>query len=454
MFSRRTFSATAAASAVAQTRNAARKPNFIIFLADDLGCHDIGVWGATDLKTPNIDNLAAAGARFTNWYAAAPVCAPSRAGPLTGGHPIRAGVPNNGPPLKSSEKTIASLLKPAGYATGLFGKWHLGTTPDTVPNAHGFDRFVGFHAGCIDCYSHGYYWAERANPSIVNYHDLWRDRTELFEDSQYSTELFAREAAQFIRNNRANPFFLYVPFNGVHYPMHAPKKYVERFDELEPERRMYAATLSAVDDGVGLVMRTVRELHLADKTLVFFSADNGATREPRAGLNQQPAKAGNNQPFSGNKFSAFDGGMHVPMLMNWPGVIPKGQVLQQVGNHVGLLPTICMVAGVPVPGDRTMDGRDALPMAVSGTSSKHDAIFWSSAGQLAVRRESWKLVKDGKIFDGTPEGAKSLEGDDALFLSNVDEDPGESKNLRHQNPALVDELLTRANKWLADVRRP
>jgi arylsulfatase A-like enzyme len=455
MFSRRDFltsaSAAAAVNAAAQTRNGSRKPNFIIFLADDLGCHDIGAWGAADLKTPNIDTLAASGARFTNWYAAAPVCAPSRAALLTGRYPIRAGVPANGPALKPAERTIASLLKPAGYATGLFGKWHLGDTADTVPNAHGFDRFVGFHSGCIDFYSHRYYWGE---PRTVNYHDLWHDRTEVFEDGQYSTELFAREAAQFVRDNRSNPFFLYVPFNGVHYPMHAPRKYVERFPDLEPERRMYAAMLSAVDDGVGLVMRTLRELHLTDNTLVLFSADNGATREPRAGLNQQPARAGDNRPFRGNKFSAFDGGMHVPMAMSWPGVIPKAQVRPQVGNHVDLLPTICAAAGVPVPADRTMDGFDALPMAVSGTASRHDAIFWSSQEQLAVRRGNWKLVQNGKIFDGTAQGARPLQGDDALFLSNLDEDPGESKNLRHQNPAMVDQLLTLAEKWLADVKKP
>jgi arylsulfatase A-like enzyme len=452
MFSRRQFlSSAAAASAMAQTRSAVRKPNFVIFLADDLGCHDIGAWGASDLKTPNIDALASSGARFTNWYAAAPVCAPSRAALLTGRYSIRAGVPNNGPPLKPSEQTIASLLKPAGYSTGLFGKWHLGTTPDTVPNAHGFDRFTGFHAGCIDYYSHRYYWGE---PRTVNYHDLWRDRTEIFEDGQYSTELFAREAAQFIRENRANPFFVYVPFNGVHYPMHAPKKYLDRFPDLEPERRMYAAMLSAVDDGVGQVMRTLREHRLTENTLVFFSADNGATREPRAGLDQKPATAGNNRPFRGNKFSAFDGGMHVPMVMSWPGTIPKGRLVREIGNHVDLLPTICTAAGVPVPNDRTMDGFNALPMAVSEARSRHNAIFWSSGGQLAVRRGSWKLVKDGKTFDGAPNGAKALEGDDALFLSNVDEDPGESRNLRHQNPALVDELLTMAEKWLQDVKEP
>src|SRR5216683_925802 len=222
MFSRRHFlGASAGAMLGAATRSfgaavpaqriGTRPPNFIVILSDDLGCHDVGAWGAADLKTPSLDALAGSGARFTNWYAAAPVCAPSRAALLTGRYPIRVGVPNNGQPLRPTEQTIASLLKPAGYATGIFGKWHLGSTADTVPNAHGFDRFAGFHSGCIDYYSHRYYWGE---PRTVNYHDLWRDRTEVFEDGQYATELFAREAVQFIRDNRSNPFFLYVPFNG------------------------------------------------------------------------------------------------------------------------------------------------------------------------------------------------------------------------------------------------
>src|SRR5215471_12077387 len=336
MLSRRQFVAGAAAGLAAQTRSG-RRPNVVVFLADDLGCHDLGCWGATDLRTPNIDALAAGGARFINWYAAAPVCAPSRAALLTGRYPIRAGVPNNGPPLKPSEKTIATLVKPAGYATGLFGKWHLGPDPDTDPNAHGFDRFYGFHSGCIDYFSHRFYWGE---PRTVNYHDLWRDRTEIFADGEYSTELFASEAAQFVRDHRAGPFFAYVPFNAPHYPMHAPKKYLERFPGLEPERRTYAAMIAALDDGVGQVMRTLREAGLMENTLVLFSADNGATREARAGLNGNPATAGNNAPFRGNKFSAFDGGMHVPMIMNWPGVIRGGQVIGEVGSNLDLMPTI------------------------------------------------------------------------------------------------------------------
>ena len=450
MLSRRQFAGGLAASVAAQTQNR-RRPNVLVFLADDLGCHDLGCWGADDLKTPNIDALAASGARFTNWYAAAPVCAPSRAALLTGRYPIRAGVPDNGPPLAPAEKTIATLLKPAGYATGLFGKWHLGSGADTAPNAHGFDRFYGFHSGCIDYFSHRQYWGE---PRTVNYHDLWRDRTEIFEDGEYSTELFAREAAQFVRDNRANPFFAYVPFNAPHYPMHAPRKYLERFAGLEPERRTYAAMIAALDDGVGLVMRTVRELGLADNTLVFFSADNGATREARAGLNQKPATAGNNAPFRGNKFSAFDGGMHVPMIMSWPGVIRAGGVVREVGSHLDILPTICGAVGVSPPRDRTMDGFDALPLAAAGSKSRHDAIFWSSGGQLAVRRGPWKLVKDGKTFDGTPDGSKPLTGDDALFLSNLDEDPGEKTNLRHRFPQIADELSTAMSQWAADVKKP
>jgi len=447
MLSRREFVAGAAAiTAAAQNR---RKPNIVLFLADDLGCHDLGCWGADDLQTPHIDSIAAAGARFTNWYSAAPVCAPARAALLTGRYPIRAGVPGNGPALRASETTIAQALKPAGYATALIGKWHLGTTPDTDPNGHGFDRFYGFHAGCIDYFSHRYYWGE---PKTVNYHDLWRDRTEIFEDGQYTTELFAREGMKFVREHRADPFFLYMPFNAPHYPMHAPARYHERFPKLAPERRTYAAMISALDDAVGQVLGTLRDLRLENDTLVLFSADNGATREARAGLDGKPATAGNNAPFRGNKFSAFDGGMHVPMAMRWPGVIPKGQVIRELGSHLDLLPTICKTAGAALPANRTLDGFDALPLASSAGKSPHDAIYWSSGGQLAVRRGPWKLVRNGKTFDGTPDGDKALTGDDALFLSNVEQDPGESRNLRHENATVADELLTMAEQWAQRVK--
>ena len=449
MLSRRELIAALPAAGAAQAQGA-RRPNFIVFVTDDHGFHDLGCQGATDLRTPHLDSLARSGARFTNWYANAPVCAPSRASLNTGRYPIRCGVPSNGPALKPSEKTIASLLKGAGYTTALFGKWHLGDTDETAPTGHGFDRFFGFHGGCVDFYSHRYYWGE---PRTVNFHDLWRNRTEVFEDGSYLTELITAEAKAFIQENRNRPFYLYLPYNAVHYPMHAPRKYVERFPGLDKERQMYAAMLSAMDDGVGEILALLDRLGLRQNTFIHYQADNGATREARAGLNQQPGRAGSNGILRGNKFSLFDGGMHVPAIQSWPGRIPAGQVISEVCMSVDLLPTICGLAGVRVPDDRTIDGRDMLPVVTEKAKSPHEAVYWASAGQLAVREGKWKLVKDGKLFDGTEHGNASLTGEDALFLSDLEKDPGETTNLRRKAPEVVDRLATMGAKWLEDVKK-
>ncbi|HYM10275.1 MAG TPA: sulfatase-like hydrolase/transferase, partial [Bryobacterales bacterium] len=330
MLTRRNLLQGAAAAATLSSRapgqsrrTSARRPNVLIILMDDLGCHDLGCLGASDLKTPHIDRLAASGVRFTNWYSNAPVCAPARTALMTGRYPLRAGMPTNGLDLPEREQTIAALLKPAGYATALAGKWHLGMTPATVPNARGFDYFYGFHSGCVDYYSHRYYWGE---PKRVNYHDLWRNREEIFDNGRYLTERIAEEAVGFLTARRAGPFFLYCAFNAVHYPMHAPQKYIERFPSLPRERQMYAAMLAAADDGVGQILGALERTGARENTLIFFAGDNGATTEARAGLGQKPATAGSNAPFRGFKFSVFDGGMHVPGVVSWPGVIPAGQL--------------------------------------------------------------------------------------------------------------------------------
>jgi arylsulfatase A-like enzyme len=448
MLNRREFLAAGAGAAASFGRE--RKPNVIVILLDDMGSHDLGCQGATDIKTPNIDSLAAGGARFTNWYSNAPMCAPARATLMTGRYPLRCGMPRNGMSLPVREQTIPALLKPAGYTTGLVGKWHLGSTPETAPNSRGFDYFYGFHSGCVDFYSHRYYWGE---PRVVNYHDLWRNRTEIFEDGQYLTERLTQEAVGFIQANGSQPFFLYLAYNAVHYPMHAPKKYVERFPGLKPERQMYAAMLAAADDGVGEVLRTLDRGGIRDNTLVIFSADNGATTEARAGLSQQTATAGRNAPYRGFKFSLFDGGMHVPAIFQWPGVIQPGQVIQETAMTADLLPTICTAAGVPLTADRTIDGRDALPLMTAGAKSRHADVFWDSDKQQAVRRGRWKLVVNGTVYDGTPEGRKPLEGDDAMFLSDLEEDPGETRNLRRKHPELVDELATAISRWQEAVTK-
>ncbi|HEX4164755.1 MAG TPA: sulfatase-like hydrolase/transferase [Bryobacteraceae bacterium] len=424
------------------------KPNVLVILFDDLGLHDFRYLGAADLKTPNIDRLASTGTVCTNWYSNAPVCAPARSALLTGRCPIRAGVGQNGLPLRASEKTIAAVLKETGYSTALTGKWHLGSTPDTVPNAHGFDYFYGFHEGCTDYFSHRYYWGE---PKRVNFHDLWRNRDEIFEDGRYLTGRLGEEACGFIEKQADRPFFLYTAFNAVHYPMHAPQKYLQRFAGLSPERRMYAAMLSAADDAVGTILATLERVGQRDNTIIFLLGDNGATTERRAGLNQQPATAGKNTPFRGYKFSAFDGGMHVPALVNWPGKIPAGKKIQQIVMTADILPTACHLTGARLPQDRTIDGRNIWSVLTAGAPSPHEFVAWAEGPQLAIRRGDWKLVLNGVTHDGTPEGNKPLTGDDAVFLSNLADDPGESRNLRHQHPELADQLQTLVHQWRTQV---
>lgn len=434
------FSAVSGLGMEAQGR---RKPNFIVILLDDLGCTDLGCYGAKDLKTPNIDSLASSGVRFTNWYSNAPLCAPARASLMTGRYPMRAGVPTNGLALGPNQETIASLLKRGGYSTGLVGKWHLGRG-DSAPNKKGFDEFYGFHSGCVDFYSHRYYWGE---PRIPNYHDLWRNQTEIFEDGQYLTERIGDEAVEFIRRHRNDPFFLYLAFNAPHYPMHAPQKYIARFPDLPFERRVYAAMISAVDDAIGRVLEELRRAGISDDTCIFFLGDNGATTEARAGLNSQPATAGRNRPYRGFKFSLFDGGMHVPGILRWPGRVPAGKVVSEVAMSMDVLPTICKAAGVSIPENYVIDGKDILGLAVSQRPSPHKAIFWSYGKQVAVRRGKWKLVINGIVWDGAPESRKPLEGEDSVFLSDLEADPGESKNLRRVHPEIVDELSTLVHKW-------
>jgi arylsulfatase A-like enzyme len=437
---------SSAAFLKAQSR--VERPNIIVILTDDHGAHDLGCQGATDLKTPNIDAIAASGIRFTNWYSNAPMCAPARAALLTGMYPQNAGVPDNGGRLPYDSQTLATLLKNAGYKTGLTGKWHLGDRTGSAPNALGFDSFFGFHAGCVDFYSHRYYWGE---PRRINFHDLWKNRTEIFEDGQYLTERITAEAQEFIQSSRSQPFFLYAAYNAPHYPMHAPRKYVERFPGLEPERQMYAAMISAVDDGVGEIRSLLSRLGIAENTIIFFGSDNGATREPRAGLNQQTATAGRNTPYRGYKFSLFDGGMHVPGLLSWPSMIRRPRVSAQIGSHMDLVPTMLSAAGASVPGG--LDGVNLLDAIREPRIVDRPPLFWSSWGQLAVRRGDWKLVKNGVLAE-TGAHRRPLVGDDALFLSNLESDPGESKNLRRRHPDLAQELEAAAEAWLKTIPAP
>ncbi|MCB0115535.1 MAG: sulfatase-like hydrolase/transferase, partial [Caldilineaceae bacterium] len=246
-------------------------PNYIVFLTDDQGYGDLSCMGATDFRTPHLDRLAQDGARFTSWYANSPVCSPSRASLLTGRYPGNAGVRailaghRTATGLPSSTPTIATALRRQGYQTYMSGKWHLGVDDASRPHSHGFDHWYGFLAGCIDYYSHIFYWGmNQPGPGVNPTHDLWEDDNEIWQNGEYFTEAITEKAIQYLRQAKADgrPFFLYVAYNAPHYPMHAPQKYMDRFAHLPWDRQVMAAMISAVDDGVGDIMAELTRLGL------------------------------------------------------------------------------------------------------------------------------------------------------------------------------------------------
>jgi arylsulfatase A-like enzyme len=442
--SRRRFLLGSGAAAIGAA--AARPPNVIIIYTDDQGYGDLGCYGARDVQTPHLDALAASGVRFTNMYSAAPVCSPSRAALLTGRYPIRCGVPNivesaaNVVGLKAGEITLAEVLRQRGYRTGIAGKWHLGSAAESRPNAQGFDEFFGFHSGCVDYYSHIFYWGGGRDP----FHDLWRNQTEVWEDGRYLTELITRDALRFVRQHRARPFFLYVAYNAPHYPMHAPQRYIDRFPGLDRERQVHAAMIAAVDDGVGEIIGLVKKLGLTNDTIVYFQSDNGATIETRAG------RGGRNTPLRGFKFSLFEGGIRMPALLSWPGRIPPGRVVHEPAIAMDIFVTVAGAAGARPPADRKIDGLDILPTVVKSGPSPHSTLFWAQGEQTAARRGNFKLIQNGILGPGPQ---NRLQGDDTVFLADLAADPQETTNLRRKHPQVAAELSGEISKWLADVRR-
>ena len=431
----------------------ADKPNIVIIYTDDLGYGALGCTGSEEAKTPHLDRIAEEGVRFTHWYSNSPVCSPSRASLLTGRTPMRAGVPNilggkrGTPGLPADEKTLATLLKPHGYRTALFGKWHLGVADEHRPNAHGFDEFYGFLAGCVDYYSHIFYWG--IGGGIDPVHDLWHNDDEVWENGEYITERISQRAVDFIENASAerdsDPFLLYVSYNAPHYPMHAPQEYVDRFPDLPWDRQIMAAMVAAVDDGVGDICKALEAAGIDDNTLVFFSSDNGPSRETRNWLDgtEDPYYGGTAGIFRGHKFSLFDGGIRMPALMRYPARVPGGQVCDGVGAMMDVVPTCLEAAGIELPADRAIDGESILPMVSDGAPSPHTQLCWENGKQLAIREGDWKLVLNGRLTGDTA---------DDVHLSNLADDPGERTNLADAKPDFVARLTEDVGLWYAEVR--
>jgi arylsulfatase A-like enzyme len=430
---------------------AATRPNFVVFLTDDQGYGDLSCMGATDFRTPNLDRLAASGVRFTDWYSNSPVCSPSRAALLTGCYPGNAGVRailgghRTASGLLPEAPTISSELKKLGYNCYLSGKWHLGLSAGCRPQAHGFDHWFGFMAGCVDYYSHIFYWGMSGGVNPI--HDLWEDDREVWLNGAYLTEVITARAIDYIRQAQAEeaPFFLYVPYNAPHYPMHAPQKYMDRFAHLPWDRQVMAAMLSAVDDGVGDILDELDRQGILDDTLVFFTSDNGPSRETRNWLDgaTDPYYGGTAGAFKGHKFSLYEGGLREPTIMSWPGRIPAGQVNSEPLASMDLMPTLLTAAG-GCPSQYALDGRDMLPCVTAGAPSPHERIFWEMNDQTAVRQGDWKLVLNGVLVEGA-------QPEDAVHLSNLAADPGERHNLTDEHPEITSELVAAAEGWRAEL---
>ncbi|RKY58262.1 MAG: sulfatase, partial [Candidatus Latescibacterota bacterium] len=385
------------------------RPNFIIFLTDDQGYGDLSCMGAADFRTPNLDALAASGALFTDWYSNSPVCSPSRASLLTGRYPGNAGVRSilaghrTATGLPPSVPTLATALKKLGYQTAMFGKWHLGLARGSRPEDHGFDEWFGFMAGCIDYFSHIFYWGMAGGMDPI--HDLWENGKEIYANGQYFTEMITERSLSWIRKaaRKGHPFFLYVPYNAPHYPMHAPQKYIDRFPDLPWERQIMAAMLSAVDDSVGAIMDELERQGILENTCIFFTSDNGPSRETRNWLDgtRDPYYGGSTGKLKGHKFSLYEGGIRVPAIMSWPEKIPPGQIIREMGAAMDIFPTYLKAAGGD-PSEYELDGLDIMPMVAEGAPTPHKEIFWEQGGQTAVRRGKWKLVLNGQLVEGAP----------------------------------------------------
>ncbi|QBY04248.1 N-acetylgalactosamine 6-sulfate sulfatase [Thalassotalea sp. HSM 43] len=415
------------------------KPNLVIILTDDQGYNDVGFNGSPDIRTPNIDNIAAQGTRFTNGYVTFPVCGPSRAGLLTGRYQGRFGftinptidpsVEQNGIP--TSEKNIAEVLQPAGYKSAIIGKWHMGTHPDLRPNQRGFDFFYGFLSG-----GHRYFPEELTINDlgdVKNKFDWYKTRllrNETREDiSKYLTDELSDEAVEFIKREKDNPFFLYVAYNAPHAPVQATQEYLDRNQHIkDKKRRTYAAMISSVDDGVGRIMETLQQQGIDDNTLVVFLSDNGGAK----------TNGSDNGELRGHKNLLFEGGVRVPFAMRWPGKIPAGVDYHQPISSLDIMATIVSQANVDTSDNKPLDGVDLIPFLTGDIKGQpHDVLFWRhvKTDSHALRRGDDKIVHD-------------RQGD---YLFDMQNDFVEQDNLLPQKAAQYQTLEKEYQAWEAQL---
>jgi arylsulfatase A-like enzyme len=422
-----------------------KKPNIVFILADDLGYAEVGCYGQTKIRTPNIDKLAAEGMKFTQHYAGNPVCAPSRCMLMTGLHTGHTQVRGNKQvggkagwtlgvtfsgqwPLKAGTVTVAKILQHAGYTTGAFGKWGLGrvgTTGD--PNEQGFDHFYGY---ICQRQAHTHY----PNHLWHDGHVEWIEANKNGDEVVYSHDLIAAEALKFIEASKDQPFFLYVPFTIPHVALQVPEDSLAEYRGLWPDppyygnkgyfphptpRACYAAMVTRMDRSIGRIMARLKNLGLDDNTLVIFSSDNGPTFN--GGTDSVFFESA--KPLRGLKASVYEGGIRVPFIARWPGQIKAGTTSTLISAFWDFLPTCCELIGVEPPPD--IDGISMLPTLLGQPEQqkKHKYLYWELNGQQAIRMGKWKALR--------------LKPDRKIQLYNLDKDIGESHDMAEENPELV-----------------
>ena len=344
--------------------------------------------------------------------------------------------------MPTDEVTIAEMLKDAGYVTGHIGKWHLGYTPETMPNGQGFDYSFGHMGGCIDNYSHFFYWAG------PNRHDLWRNGNEIWQDGRFFPDMMAEECASFIEKNRDRPFFIYWANNVPHYPMQGTDKWRAKYAHLPSPRRQYAEFVSTLDERIGRVVAKIDELGLREQTLIIFQSDHGHSVEERAFRG-----GGNAGPYRGAKGCLFEGGLRIPSIVSMPGTIPQGETRRQLATGCDWLPTIAQFCNAKLP-ERKIDGRGLQRVIMSAdAASPHEAFYWQlgrgKGAQWVVRQGDWKLL--GNPRDNTKKAP--LGQNDRLFLCDLAEDIGEMKNVAADHPDIVARMLKIREQNAADIDR-
>lgn len=399
-----------------------RRPNFIFILVDDMGYADLSSFGSKDIRTPHIDRLAKEGVKLTQMYSNGPVCTPTRAAFITGRYQQRVGLEwainatEKEPGLPVKEGSLARLLKNNGYATALFGKWHLGSQPEFLPTRHGFDEYFGIIGGNADMYSHR---------NLPGDNVLYEGEKQT-EIKGYLTEHLAQRSVDFIQRQKDKPFFLYLAFNAVHWPFQRPNRPdMQRTREtwFDGTRADYIEMMQSVDNAVGQVLTTLDQQGLAKDTLVIFTSDNGGERLSDMG------------PYFNTKGTLWEGGIHVPGLARWPAALPKGKVSAQAAITMDWTATMLAAAGVQP--DRQLDGINLLPILQGKQPVQDRTLYWriDRAGfrQQAIRAGKWKLVTQ-------PTSVTQL-------LFDLERDPGERRNLFYEQQDRAKALQAQLDAW-------